>query len=239
MKKTLSLPAIALLGTSLCLGIAHAQTTDNTMDNGAMNNGTMTNSMNDGAMTTGMMDKSMKTSDADQQFLMETAQGSVYDQATSELAVQKAQSKSVQRYALRLMDDHNRLNKMLFIQANKRGLVLPLTLSGDDQNNLQTLMGNNAGQDFDVAYLQEAVKINADDVRKANAALNASSDKDFRSLMNEYSATEQKHLNEASAILAGLQKNSPAMKGNMMNGTTMNGTTTTPAMNGTTPGMTQ
>lgn len=213
MKKTLSLPTIALLGTALCLGIAHAQTTDNTMNNGTM--------------TTGMMDNSMKTSEADRQFLMESAQGSVYDQATAELAVQKAQSKNVQRYALRLMDDHNRLNKMLFMQANKRGLVLPLTMSNDDHTNLQTLMSNNAGQDFDVAYLQEAVKINADDVRKANDAMIASSDKDFRSLMKDYAATEQKHLDEASKILSDLQKNSPAMKGNMMNGTT------------TTPGMTQ
>ena len=54
------------------------------------------------------------------QFLIETAQGSVYDRATAELAVQKAQSKSVQRYALRLLDDHNRLNKMLLMQMNNR-----------------------------------------------------------------------------------------------------------------------
>ena len=217
MKKTISLSAIALLGTALSIGIAHAQTTD------SMNDGMMDN----GAMTTGMMEKSMKTSDADKQFLMETAQGSVYDQATAELAVEKAQSKSVQRYALRLMDDHNRLNKMLLIQANQRGLVLPLTMSSDDQTKLQTLMNNNAGNDFDVAYLQEAVKINADDVRKANEAIKVSSDKEFRSLMGEYSKTEQKHLDMASSILSGLQKNTAAMKGNMMN--------TTPAMNGTTP----
>ena len=210
MKKTISLPAIALLGGALFLSNAHAQTMDNSMNN----------SMSDGSMTTGMMSPSMKTSDADKQYMIETAQGSVYDQATSELAVQKAQSKSVQNYALRLMDDHNRLNKMLLMQANKRGIVLPLTMSSDDQTELQTLMDNNAGSDFDMAYLQEAVKINAEDVRKGNDAIAASSDKEFRSLMSDYVRTEQKHLDMASAILAGLQRQSATMKGGMMNGTT-------------------
>ena len=216
MKKTILTPTLALLGTTLLLGAAHAQMTDN--------------SMNDGTMSTGMMDKAMKTSAADKRFLMETAQGSVYDQATAELAVQKAQSKSVQRYALRLMDDHNRLNKMLLMQANKRGLVLPLTISDDDKTKLGNLMDSDAGSDFDTAYLQEAIKINADDVRKGNAAINASSDQQFRNLMRDYVKTEQSHLDSASQILSGLQKNSSAMKGGMMNGTP-----TMPA----TPGMTQ
>ena len=212
MKKTIFTPAFALLGTSLLLGAANAQMSDN--------------SMNNGAIPTGMMEKSMMTSDADKQFLMDTAQGSVYDQATAELATQKAQSKSVQSYALRLMDDHNRLNKMLLMQANKRGLVLPLTMSDDDNTKLSNLMGNNAGAEFDMAYLQEAIRINADDVRKGNEAINASSDQQFRSLMRDYVKTEQSHLDSASEILAGLQKNFPAMKGVMMN----NGAMTNGAM---------
>ncbi len=172
-----------------------------------------------------MMGKSMMTSDADKQFLMEIAQGSVYDQATAELAVQKAQSKSVQRYALRLMDDHNRLNKMLLIQANTRGVVLPLTMSSEDQDKLQSLMANSAGNDFDMAYLKEAIQINANDVRKANEAINASSDQQFRSLMRDFAQTEQKHLDAASATLADLQKTSGAMNNGMMNNGMMNNST--------------
>ena len=225
MKKTIYTPALALLGTTLLLGIAHAQTTDM-----PANNGTMSSDMK----MTGMMDNSMMTSDADKQYLMETAQGSVYDQATSELAVQKAQSKSVQRYALRLMDDHNRLNKMLLLQANKRGLVLPLMMSDDDQTKLQTLMANNAGNDFDMAYLKEAIQINAEDVRKGNDAINASKDQQFRSLMRDYVSTEQKHLDSASAIMAGLQREMGTMNNGMMNNTTMPMNNTTAPMNNTT-----
>ena len=221
MKKTILTPALALLGTTLLLGAANAQTMD----------GSMNNSMSGDMKMTGMMEKSMTTSDADKQFLMETGQGSVYDQATAELAVQKAQSKSVQRYALRLMDDHNRLNKMLLMQANKRGVVLPLTMTSDDQTKLQNLMDANAGDDFDVAYLKEAVQINADDVRKGNAAITASTDKEFRSLMSQYVKTEQSHLDSASEILSGLQKNSTAMKGGMMNNSMSN----TAPMTGTAP----
>ncbi len=237
MKKTITIPALALLGTTILLGAAQAQT----MDAPAMNTPAMdaNNSAMSGDMKmTGMMDKSMMTSDADKQYLMEAAQGSVYDQATSELAVQKAQSKSVQRYALRLMDDHNRLNKMLLLQANKRGLVLPLTMSDDDNTKLQTLMDNNAGNDFDMAYLKEAIQINADDVRKGNEAINASKDQQFRSLMRDYVSTEQKHLDAASAIMAGLQREMGTMNKGMMNSSTMpmnNSTTPMPMNNSTAP----
>ncbi len=44
MKKTTFTPAIALLGTTLLLGIANAQTTGN-MNNDAMTSGTMTTGM--------------------------------------------------------------------------------------------------------------------------------------------------------------------------------------------------
>ena len=217
MKKTHLSPALALLGLTVSLGVAQAQ------------NGTMDKPMTGKSM----MDKSMMaTSDADKKFMVETAQGSVYDQATAELAVQKAQSKSVQRYALRLMDDHNRLNKELLIQANKRGLSLPLTLSDDDNTKLQNLMDKQMGSEFDMAYLQEAVQINADDVRKGNAAINASSDTQFRSLMHDYVTTEQKHLDQASALLTAMQKEMGMKPGGAMNGTMMNGTpqNTTPGM---------
>lgn len=211
MKKTISTSALALLGTTFLPGIAHAHTAATPGD---------TTMAGDTKMT-GMMDKSMMTSDTDKQFLMDTAKGSVYDRATAELAVQKAGSKSVQRYALRLMDDHNRLNKMLLIQANKRGLVLPLTMSSDDQTKLQNLMANNAGSDFDRAYLKEAVEINAEDVRKGNEAINASKDQQFRGLMRDFVATEQKHLDMASAIMAGLQREMGTTNKGLMNNSSM------------------
>ncbi len=229
MKKIISHSAIALLGTTILCGIANAQMTatgtDDTMKNEAMSS-TM-------IMATGMIDKSMTTSDADKQFLMDTAQGSAYDQATAELAVQKAQSKGVQKYALRLMDDHNRLNKMLLMQANKRGLVLPLTMTSDDQSKMQKLMDVSAGDDFDRAYLQEAININTDDVLKGNEAIKASQDEEFTGLMSTYVKTEQNHLDMASKELAKLPK--PAA---MMNNGMMMNSTNTPAMDGTTPGTT-
>ncbi len=199
MKKHFS-PALAVLGVTFLMGAVQVQAADK--------------------MKPGMMN-TMTTSDADKQFMTELAQGSVYDQDTAQLAVQKAHSKSVQRYALKLMDDHNRLNKQLFIQANKRGVTLPITISDDDKTKLQNYMDMPAGSDFDTAYLQEAIRINADDVKKGQSAITASSDREFRSLINDYVGTEQKHLNEASALLAAMQRSMGTMNNGMMNGTTM------------------
>lgn len=227
MKNIISTSAIALLGTTILCGIASAQTTATAATAADTTAMPATTSM---MMATGMMDKSMKTSDADKQYLMEAAQGSVYDQATAELAVQKARGKGVQTYALRLMDDHTRLNKMLFMQANKRGLILPLTMTSDDQGKLQKLMDASAGDDFDREYLQEAIDTNANDVRKGNDAIKASQDKEFNGLMETYVKTEQNHLDMASKELTKLPK--PAA---MMDNSLMKAPTTTPAMDGTTP----
>ena len=208
MKKHL-FPALAVLGVTVLLGAPQVKAADKMMPDKMM----------------------MTTTDADKQFMTELAQGSVYDQATAELAVQKAQSKSVQRYALKLMDDHNRLNKELLIQANKRGVTLPLTIADEDKTKLQNYM-DMSGMDFDIAYLQEAVKINADDVKKGNSAVTASTDKEFRSLINDYVSTEQKHLNEASALLAAMQRSMGAMNNGMMapaTGTMAPATDTMPA----------
>ncbi len=76
----------------------------------------------------------------DSKYLVANAQGSVYDFSTAELAVEKARSKAVQNYALRLLDDHARLNKMMLKLANQRGLLLPVTLADEDKTKLDSLM---------------------------------------------------------------------------------------------------
>ena len=146
-----------------------------------------------------------KTAASDRKYLTENAEGSVYDFATAEVAVQKAASRSVQNYALQLLDDHARLNKMMMVLANKRGLTLPVTLAAKDKSGLMRLM-KSSGAAFDRAYLKEAIRINADDVKQAQKELGATKDAEVKSVVADFLKTEQKHLQGARTLLASMSK---------------------------------
>lgn len=155
-----------------------------------------------------MMGKAMShpaAASADLKYLMENAQGSVYDFTTAEVAVQKAGSRAVQNYGLQLLDDHTRLNKMMFVLANKRGLTLPVTLAATDKIGLMRLM-KPGGAAFDKAYLKEAIRINADDVKSAQKELGATKDAEIKRVVGEFLQTEQKHLQGAKTLLASMSK---------------------------------
>ena len=145
-------------------------------------------------------------SDTDKTYLMENATGSVYDFQTAELAVECARDNNVQGYALRLLDDHAKLNKEMLQLARRKDIVLPVTLGDDDKTKLMTLEGTH-GADFDRAYIQEAIRINSDDVEKANKELNATTDPDIRKVVGMFLKTEQKHLDDARALQAKMTAN--------------------------------
>lgn len=140
-------------------------------------------------------------SDTDKAYLMEDATGSVYDFQTAELAVECARDNSVVSYATRLLDDHAKLNKELLLLARRKDIQLPVTLSDDDKTKLMALEQQH-GADFDRAYIAEAIRINSDDVEKANKELNTTTDPDIRKTVGMFLKTEQKHLNDARALQA-------------------------------------
>lgn len=145
------------------------------------------------------------TASVDRKYLMENAQGSVYDFATAEVAVQKAYLQAVQNYALQLLDDHARLNKMMLVLANKREMILPVTLAAKDKSGLMRLM-KPSGSAFDRAYLKEAIRINTDDVKSAKKELGATKDAGIKTVVGEFLRTEQKHLQGARTLLASMSK---------------------------------
>ncbi len=146
-----------------------------------------------------------RTSAADRKYLMENAQGSVYDFATAEVAVQKAGSKAVQDYGMQLLDDHARLNKNMLQLANRRKITLPITLDAKDKPKLMRLM-RLSGATFDRSYLREAIRINADDVNQARKELSMTKDAEVHRVVSDFLQTEQKHLQGAKMLLADMSR---------------------------------
>ncbi len=143
-------------------------------------------------------------SDTDKKYLTDSAQGSLYDQATAELAVMQAQSPAVQQYATRLVYDHDRLNMQLLQLARRYNLVLPLTMQTSDTTKLTTMQGQ-SGAAFDRAYLQDAVQINSDDIKTATTELNGAKDPEIYAFVLQFRDTEAMHLQMAQDLLATLK----------------------------------
>ncbi len=141
----------------------------------------------------------MKIAPSDAKYLQKNAQGSVYDYATAQLAVQKATSPALYNYGLMLLDDHARLNKMLGQLAHQRHLSLPLIMEDKDTQILKQLTSQSGGA-FDKAIVAEFVKINGDDVRDGLKELSTTKDPQVRRIVGEFVRVEQKHLRGARAL---------------------------------------
>ena len=73
-------------------------------------------------------------SDSEKEFLTKSAQDSLYEFTSAQLAVQKAQDPNVARYGLRLMNDHAEYNTQLMQLARQKGIILPVELDSQSQD---------------------------------------------------------------------------------------------------------
>lgn len=138
-------------------------------------------------------------SDADKQFLTTTAEDSVYEFSSAQLAVQKAQKPEVAQYALRIMGDHAQFNKALMQLARQKGLTLPVTLSSKDRDKLDRLM-RLQGPAFDRQYIQEVAKANATSVTELGRAARTTKDQDMQNFIATFLPVDQQHLQLANAL---------------------------------------
>lgn len=145
------------------------------------------------------------TTATDRQFLIQAAQGSISDYANGAAAVNRAQSPAVRQLGIWIMEDHDRLNISLFALSGVRGINLPLTLSASDQSDLTTLTSKK-GDDFDRAWLQQAIKTNKQDISDANKELAATTDPEITPVVRAYLSTETGHLTAAQAIMGMMSK---------------------------------
>ena len=141
-------------------------------------------------------------SSTDHSYLMDNAQGSVYDQALAELGYLKGNTPAIRTYARRVVLDHNRLNLQLLRLGQRYGVMLPLTIQASDSSRLQNLMGM-SGAAFDKAFLQEEQRINADDVSKSAQELKTTQNSGVRRFVTDFHSTEERHLQEAKSLMNG------------------------------------
>lgn len=138
-------------------------------------------------------------SSSDRQFLTQSAQDSLLEFASSQLAVQKAQNPQLVQYAMRLLNDHTEYNQRLLMLARQKGLVLPVTLDQQQRSKLAQLE-RLSGAAFDREYTREADQANTQDVNQLQRQAQSTQDQDVQTFISEVLPTQQQHQQLAQAL---------------------------------------
>ncbi len=140
-----------------------------------------------------------KLNSGDRTFLTKSGQDSQLEFATSQLAIQKAQSPQVVQYALRLLNDHADYNRQLTLLARKKGITVPVTLDSQQQSKLNQL-NRLQGKAFDQEYIRENIQANSDDVNDLQRQIKSAQDQDVKAFASQALPTQQEHKQLAIAL---------------------------------------
>lgn len=136
---------------------------------------------------------------SEKSFLTKSAQDSLYDFASAQLAVQKAQSSNVEQYALRLMQDHATYNKQLMQLARQKKIALPVELDAQNRSKLARLQ-ELKGAAFDREYIQETAKANTDDVKELQRQASRAKDPQVKAFAAQFLPVQERHSQLTSAL---------------------------------------
>lgn len=131
-------------------------------------------------------------SEADRDFLVNTAQGATYELAVAKLALTKNASPAVRSYAQTMVSDHRSLNRRLHQVAQENGVSLPTTMTNDKQQSLDHLRGLN-GEQFDAAFVQDEADDNKNDTATEQKEISTTDNAQVRTLVQHLQAADAKH----------------------------------------------
>ena len=106
--------------------------------------------------------QSGKLSDSDKSYLTKDRAGASYELGSAKLAASKAAREDVKRYAEKLIHDHEDYNSALEKLGKEEGVTLPTEPDAADKAHMADLE-KLSGKAFDTLYIQEALRINAED----------------------------------------------------------------------------
>lgn len=101
-------------------------------------------------------------SQSDKDYLVKDRRGAAYELESAKLAVTKASRKDVKSYAQKLVRDHEDYNAALEKLGEERGVTLPTEPDAADKAHMADLE-KLTGKAFDALYVEEALRINAED----------------------------------------------------------------------------
>lgn len=135
----------------------------------------------------------------DHQFLVKDAQGGAYEIAIAALAQQRTSREDVRVYASRVIADHAAYNQALQELARAKGVELPTDMTVDDRVRLNSI-NSQTGSTADRSFIEEAVRINAEDKQDAADEAAKTPDPDIRAFLRKFESVDAQHERMALAL---------------------------------------
>ncbi len=141
-------------------------------------------------------------SNTEKDFLTKSAQDSLYEFASAQLAIQKAQDPKVAQYGLRLLSDHAEYNTQLMELARQKGIIVPVELDSQNQSKLEQLM-QLQGSEFDRQYISESTQANVSDVKDLQSQATSVQDSDLQAFIEQFLPVQEMHSQLSMALKNG------------------------------------
>ena len=135
----------------------------------------------------------------DRQFLVKDAQGGAYEIALAALAQQRTSREDIRAYASRIIADHARSNQALQELARVKGVELPTEMTAEDRVRLNGV-NSYSGSTADRSFIEEAIRINAEDKQDAADEAAKTPDPDIRAFLRKFEAVDAEHERMALAL---------------------------------------
>lgn len=142
-----------------------------------------------------------KASSADEKFMREASQGSLYEVRLGQLATGKAARQDVKEFGAQMITDHGKAGEELAPIAAKNGLILAGDLDSKHQGKLDK-MSKLSGEEFDRAYVSDMVKDHEEDVADFEKEAQRAEDPDLKKFATKTLAVVRTHLEKIKAIAA-------------------------------------
>jgi putative membrane protein len=141
-------------------------------------------------------------------FLVEAAEGGLFEVEAARLAQEKAVSPKVKTFAKHMMDEHSKANKELKALAAKKTVTIPSALGEDKKEKIEKLR-KLSGNDFDKEYMDMMVKDHKEDVQLFDKESKGSDDNEVEKWAATVLPKLQKHLEMAQQTQDEVEKLTP------------------------------
>ena len=135
----------------------------------------------------------------DHQFLVKDAQGATYEIALAALAQQRTSREDVRAYASRVIADHATYNQALQELGRAKGVELPTDMTAEDRVRLNSI-NSQTGSTADRSFIEEAIRINAEDKQDAAEEVAKTPDPDIQAFLRKFKAVDAEHERMALAL---------------------------------------
>jgi putative membrane protein len=150
--------------------------------------------------TPGSTNRTGDQASLDQKFVTQAGESDLFEIQTSQLALQRAKSPEVKKFAQQMINEHTNSSKQLSSIAQQKGYKLPTTM-GQANASLLTQLTKAADANFDNTYMQLQVTAHTKTLDNYRNYINNASDSQLKAFATKTVSVVDKHLKMAQSMV--------------------------------------